>query len=285
MIPSAFEYFAPASLKEALELISTYKEDVKILAGGQSLVPLMKLRLAKPGYVVDLSRIPDLRFIRADGDSVRIGALATHSQIEQSDVIKKDSRLLSQTAATIGDLQIRNQGTLGGSLAHADPAGDMPAAILAVDAEMKASGPSGERWIKAEDFFIGFLTSCLEPDEILTEIKVPVKRAGKTAYLKAAQRASGFAVVGVAVCLQIGKDEICEEIAIGITGVTDKAYRARGAEQILSGKKLELPLLEQAASKVMDGIDPLEDVNGSKEYRSHLARVYTVRAIQAALAS
>jgi carbon-monoxide dehydrogenase medium subunit len=284
MIPASFEYFAPASLREALDLLSTYKDDVKILAGGQSLVPLMKLRLAKPGYVVDLSRIADLGYVRVEGDTIRIGALATHAQIEQSQLVQRDCPLLAQTAATIGDVQVRNQGTLGGSLAHADPAGDMPAAILAMDAEMKASGLSGDRWIKAEDFFVGFLTSCLAPDEILTEIKVPLSRGSKTAYLKAAQRASGFAVVGVAVRLKLGANGICEEIALGVTGVGDKAYRAHNVEKMLTGHKLESALLEGAAAHVTDGIDPLEDINGSKEYRAHLASVYTMRAIEAALA-
>jgi carbon-monoxide dehydrogenase medium subunit len=284
MIPTEFEYFAPASLKEALSLLSTYKDDAKILAGGQSLVPLMKLRLARPRYLIDLSGIADLSYIRAEGNDLRIGALVTHSQIEQSKLIKRDCPLLSQAAATIGDVQVRNQGTIGGSLAHADPTADLPAAILALDAELKAAGPGGERWIKAEDFFVGFFTSRLEPDEILTEIKIPVSRGSKSVYLKAAQRSSGFAVVGVAVRLDVGQNGICREIAIGLTGVSDKPYRSRGAEAILRGKKLEEPLLEQAASKVTDGIDPLEDINGSKEYRSHLARVYTVRAIQTAMA-
>jgi carbon-monoxide dehydrogenase medium subunit len=154
-----------------------------------------------------------------------------------------------------------------------------------LEAELKTAGPGGERRIKAEDFFLGFFTSCLEPDEILVEVKVPMWRGSKSAYLKAAQRSSGFAVVGVAVRLDIGENGICREIAIGLTGVSDKAYRPGGAEAILRGQKLETPMIEQAASKVTDGIDPLEDINGSKEYRTHLARVYTVRAIQAALAS
>ena len=285
MIPSSFEYFAPASLKEALKLLATYRDDAKLLAGGQSLVPFMKLRLAKPMYVIDLNRIPDLNYIRADGKSIRIVALATHTEIENSGIIKRASSLLAQAAATIGDVQVRNQGTIGGSLAHSDPTADLPAAILALDAEMKASGPSGERWIKAEDFFVGFLTSSLEPDEILTEIKVPVWRGSKTAYMKAGQRASGFAVVGVAVRLELEQNGICKDIGIGMTGVGDKPYRAGEVEKLLKGKKLELGLLERAASKVTAGVDPLEDINGSKEYRTHLARVYTVRAIQRALAS
>ncbi len=285
MIPSSFEYFAPASLNEALKLLSAYKDDAKILAGGQSLVPLMKLRLAKPTHVIDLNRIPDLKYVRADGDSIRIGALTTHTEIENSELIKRGCSLLAQAAATIGDVQVRNQGTIGGSLAHSDPTADLPAAILALDAEIKASGPSGERWIKAEDFFVGFLTSSLEQDEILTEIKVPVWRGSKTTYMKAAQRSSGFAVVGVAVRLELEQNGICQDIAIGMTGVGDKPYRAGEVEKLLKGKKLEIGLLERAASKVTSGVDPLEDINGSKEYRTHLAQVYTVRAIQAALAS
>jgi carbon-monoxide dehydrogenase medium subunit len=285
MIPASFEYFAPASLKEALNLLSTYKDDAKILAGGQSLVPLMKLRLAKPTHVIDLNRIPDLNYIRADGGSIRIGTLTTHTEIQNSEIIKRDSSLLAQAAATIGDVQVRNQGTIGGSLAHSDPTADLPAAILALDAEMKATGPQGERWIKAEDFFVGFLTSSLEQDEILTEIKIPVWSGSKTTYMKAAQRSSGFAVVGVAVRLELEQNGICKDIAIGMTGVGDKPYRAGEVEKLLKGKRLELGLLEQAASKVTEGVDPIEDINGSKEYRAHLAQVYTVRAIQAAMAS
>ena len=282
MIPASFEYYSPTTLKETVELLSS-REDVKILAGGQSLVPLMKLRLAKPGTIVDLSRIPNLSYIREQGNSVVLGSMTTHAEIEESDLLKKRCSLLPQTAATIGDVQVRNQGTIGGSLAHADPAGDMPAAILALGAEMKAVGPNGERWIKAEDFFIGLLTSALEPNEILTEIRVPIFGRSKTAYLKAAQRASGFAVVGIAVCLELDRNESCREIVIGVTGVGDKVYRAEGVEKTLRGKKLEPKLIKEAVAGVTRGIDIIADINGSKEYRSHLASVYTARAIQAAM--
>ena len=261
------------------------REDVKILAGGQSLVPLMKLRLAKPGCVIDLNRIPDLSYIREEGNRIAIGAMTTYAEIEESNLLKKSCSLLPKTAATIGDVQVRNQGTVGGSLAHADPAGDMPAAILALDAEMKAVGPKGERWIKAEDFFLGLLTSALEPDEILTEVRVPVLGQIKTTYLKAAQRVSGFAVVGIAICLKMDPAGTCDTIAIGITGVGDKAYRAESVEKMLRGKRLETKLIQDAAVEVTRGQDVIEDINGSKEYRSHLARVYTARAIQAALKS
>lgn len=282
MIPAAFEYHSPATLKEAIGLLST-KEDVKILAGGQSLVPLMKLRLAKPGCVIDLNRIPDLSYIREDGNHISIGAMTTHAEIEESRLLRNLCPLLPQTAATIADVQVRNRGTLGGSLAHADPAGDMPAAVLALDAEIKVSGPGGERRIKAQDFFVGLLTSALEPDEILTEIKLPVLKQSQSAYLKAAQRTSGFAVVGVAVSLELNPQGSCQGIGIGVTGLSDTAYRAEGAEKMLLGQKLDIALIEKAAAQVTAGKEITKDINGSKEYRSHLAGVYTVRAIEAAL--
>lgn len=282
MIPAPFEYHSPRSLREAIDLLST-KEDVKILAGGQSLVPLMKLRLAKPKHLIDLGRIPGLNTIKEQGDSIFIGALTTHAELESSELLRRRCPLLPQTASTIGDVQVRTQGTLGGSLAHADPAGDLPAAVLALDAQIKAVGPKGERWIPATEFFFGLLMTAIEPDEILTEIKVPVLEHAKTAYLKAAQRTSGFAVVGVAACLKLDPAGSCEQIALGVTGVTDKTYRAADVENRLRGRKLETKLIEEAASGVCRSVDVLDDINGSKEYRTHLARVYTVRAIEAAL--
>ena len=284
MIPASFEYFSPASLQEAIDLLSS-REDVKILAGGQSLVPLMKLRLSKPSCIVDLCRIPDLSHIREEKNHIVIGAMTTYSRIEESQLLRSGCPLLPQTAATIGDVQVRNQGTLGGSLAHADPAGDMPATILALEAEIKALGPKGERWIKAEDFFLGLLTSALEPDEILTAVRVPVLKESKSAYLKAAQRTSGFAVVGVAVSLELNSQGNCQAIGIGVTGISDTAYRAENVETMLRGQKLDSALIEKAAAQVTAGKDIIEDINGSKEYRSHLASVYVVRAIEAALKS
>ena len=174
---------------------------------------------------------------------------------------------------------------LGGGLAHADPAGDMPAAVLALEGELKVVGPKRERWIRAEEFFITMLTTALSPDEILTEIRVPAMEGTKTVYLKAAQRASGFAVVGIAVCLRSSPDGSCEDIAIGVTGVTDKAYRAEYTEKMLKGKKLDPRIIEEAAVEVTHGLDVMEDINASPEYRSHLARVYVARAIDSAMKS
>lgn len=284
MIPAPFAYHSPASLEEALDLLASEK-DAKLLAGGQSLAPLMKLRLVRPKCLIDLSRIPGMNSIRKEQDRIVIGAMTTHADVENSALLKQKCFLLPQTATTIGDVQVRNRGTIGGSLAHADAASDMPAAVIALGAEIKAVSPGGERWIKAGDFFLGFLTTALEPDEILTEVKVPVLVGTKTAYLKAGQRASGFAVVGVAICLKLDRDRVCNDIAIGITGVTDKAYRPVVVEQKLKGNRLEPELVKEAAAVVTDGVDVIEDINGSKEYRSHLARVYTARAIQEALRS
>ena len=283
MIPGSFEYFAPRSLPDAVKFLSAHKDDVKILSGGQSLLPLMKMRLSKPAYVVDIGCIPDLDQITEERNNLILGALVTHVQIENSDLLKHKCPLLPQTATTIADVQVRNRGTIGGSIAHADPAGDWPATIMALDAEIKIFGPSGERWVKCSDFFLGLLMSVLEPDEIVTAVKVPMTGNDKTAYLKAAPRSSGFAVVGVAARLALGSGGICNSIAIGITGVTDKAYRAERVEQILTGKKLEASLIEQAAAEATHNLEVIEDINGSAEYRKHLTQVYVVRAIEAAL--
>jgi carbon-monoxide dehydrogenase medium subunit len=285
MIPASFEYYAPHTLADAVNFLNTHKDDVKILSGGQSLLPLMKMRLAKPGFVVDINRIAGLDAITEEGNHLILGALATHAQIESSDLLKKRCPLLPQTATTIADVQVRNRGTLGGSIAHADPAGDMPAAILALEAEIKAVGPNGERWVKAEEFFLGLLMSVLEPDEIVTAIKVPATDGDKTAYLKAAPRSSGFAVVGVAVRIALDSAGVCSRAAVGITGVTDKAYRAERVEKMLVGKKPDGQLIEAAAAEATRNVDVIEDINGSVEYRTHLTGVYVARAIQAALQS
>jgi aerobic carbon-monoxide dehydrogenase medium subunit len=285
MIPAAFEYYAPRSITDAVSFLAAHKDDVKILSGGQSLLPLMKMRLSKPEYIVDIGRIPGLDAITEENNSIVIGGMATHAQMEASDLLKNSCPLLPQTATTIADVQVRNRGTLGGSIAHADPAGDMPAAILALDAEIKAVGPNGERWIKAEDFFLGLLMSVLEPDEIVTAVKVPVTAGDKTAYLKAAPRSSGFAVAGVAVRLGLDASGDVSRAAIGITGVTDKAYRAERVEKMLIGKKLEDALIDSAAAEATRNIDVIEDINGSVEYRTQLTHVYVARALRAAIQS
>src|SRR5499427_4982325 len=282
MIPGSFEYYAPRSLSDAVRYLTEHKDDVKILSGGQSLLPLMKMRLSKPGYILDIGRISGLDSITEEGNSLIIGALVSHAQIEDSELLKKQCPLLPQTATTVADVQVRNRGTLGGSIAHADPAGDWPPTIMALDAQIKVVGPSGERWVKCDDFFLGLMTSVLEPDEVVTAIKVPItSNDDKTAYLKAAPRSSGFAVVGVAVRLAMDASGVCSRIALGITGITDKAFRAGRVEQMLAGKKLDAKLIEAAAAEATHNVDVIEDINGSSEYRTHLTHVYVVRAIQA----
>jgi carbon-monoxide dehydrogenase medium subunit len=284
MYSNKFEYFSPQSLEEALALLSTYGGEAKLLAGGQSLLSLMKLRLANPKYLIDVGRIADLNYIRADGDKLGIGALATYAQIKDSTLLRNKCPLLPKTASVVGDAQVRNRGTLGGSLAHADPHGDMPAAVLALEAELKAVGPKGARWIKADDFFITLFSTALASDEILTEIRVPVLDGERSAYLKAARRPSDFAMVGIALRLKkIGPDQTCDQVSVGVTGVTDRPYRGSGVEQALRGQKLNAKVIEDAAARVTEGVDVVEDVNASKEFRTHLARLYTARAIQAAL--
>jgi carbon-monoxide dehydrogenase medium subunit len=283
MIPGSFEYYAPRSLSDAIKFLAEHRDDVKIISGGQSLLPLMKMRLSKPGYVVDIGRIPGLNTITEQGDHLVVGALVTHAEIEDSDLLKLKCPLLPQTATTIADVQVRNRGTIGGSIAHADPAGDWPATIMALDAEIQVTGPMGERWIKSSEFFLGLLMSVLEPDEIVTAIKVPITAGDKTAYQKAAPRSSGFAVTGVAVRLAVDAAGTCSRAAIGITGVTDKAYRAERTEQMLTGKKLAASIIEQAASESTRNIEVVEDINGSTEYRAHLTHVYVARSIEEAL--
>src|ERR1041384_1061383 len=224
MIPAQFDYARANTLDEALILLAQ-NEDAKILAGGHSLIPAMKLRLMQPPLLVDIARIKDLSYIREEDGQIRIGATTTHYQIESSDLLKSICPLLPECAAHIGDLQVRNKGTIGGSLAHSDPAGDWPAAILALNAELVAVSKNGERTIKAEDFFVDLLTTALEPGEILREIRIstPAEQMGQ-AYVKMHHPASGFAVVGVAANLIMNGPNECRSASIGITGVSSKAY-------------------------------------------------------------
>jgi carbon-monoxide dehydrogenase medium subunit len=284
MIPAAFDYIAPRSLDEAMRALAAHGENAKILAGGHSLLPLLKLRLANPALVIDLSRIPGLGEISERDSKIAIGALATHYQIESSELLKKKCPLLPETAHGIGDVQVRNRGTIGGSLTHADPAADWPAAILALGGELELQGAKGKRTLGAEQFFLGPMTTAIEANEVLTEIRVPAssRRTG-SAYQKMAQQASGFAIVGVAVSVRLDGKGRCEEIGIGVTGLSDKAFRAHAAEERLRGNKLTAKLIEECAARVADGIEPLEDLHADRQFRAHLARVYAARAIQEAV--
>jgi len=285
MIPADFDYVVPRSLKGATDALAKYGDEAKLLAGGHSLLPMMKLRLAQPGVLIDLKRLGKLRRIRQENGHVHLGALATHHQVEASRMINSKCSLLAKTAATIGDTQVRNRGTVGGSIAHADPAADLPAAVLALGADVLLTGTGGERWVSLEDFFVGPLTTVLEPTEILTILRVPasVPHTG-SAYQKVKQPASGFAMVGVAVRL-VMQGDVCSEAGIGVTGLGGTPFRARNVEDELKGKKLSADLIEAASARLTEGVDALDDIHASAEFRSHLARLHTGRAIQAALAS
>jgi carbon-monoxide dehydrogenase medium subunit len=285
MIAAQFDYVRANTLDEALSLLSQ-NEDAKILAGGHSLIPAMKLRLAQPPLLIDLGRIKDLSYIREEDGQIRIGAMTTHYEIESSDLLKKICPLLPECAGHIGDVQVRNKGTIGGSLAHSDPAGDWPAAIIALNADLIATSKSGERAIKADDFFVDLLTTALEPGEILREIRINKSngRSGQ-AYAKMHHPASGFAVVGVAANLTMDADGGCQSASIGITGVSSKAYRPNAVESALTGAKLNQQTIANAGAHATDGIEANGDLFASADYRRHLAEVYTKRAITAALKS
>jgi carbon-monoxide dehydrogenase medium subunit len=284
MIPAAFEYESPKTLDEALRLLGRHGDEAKILAGGHSLLPLMKLRLAAPRYVVDIGRVRGMDYIREEKDTIAIGALVTHAQVVASVLLREKCPLLPETAAVIGDIQVRNRGTLGGSLAHADPAADYPAAILALDAEMIVQSSAGRRAIPADKFFVDLLATEIRPGEILTEVRVPVRRDGEgSAYRKFHQPASGFAIVGAAARVLLGKNAKIEDIALGITGAASKAYRASAVEKALRGKSVNEKLIADACEKAAQGVDPLSDIFASAEYRREMARVFARRAISAAI--
>jgi carbon-monoxide dehydrogenase medium subunit len=278
MIPAAFDYVRPATLNEALDLLARHGEDAKVLAGGHSLIPAMKLRLSTPKVVIDIARIGDLRSISERDGKIAIGALSTHYDVQASDLLARICPLLPEVAGQIGDVQVRNKGTIGGSCVHADPAGDWPAAMLALNAEFEIAGPGGSRILPAKDFFVDILTSAVEPSEILTAIHVP-KTAKSVAYVKFAQKASGFAIAGVAAVV----DKTRNDVAVAVTGVAAKAYRAAGVESALRGSELSPATIATAAQKAADGVDPLSDIHASAEFRAHLACVQTKRALGFAL--
>lgn len=282
MIPANFDYIAAKSLDEALSLLAKHKDDAKILAGGHSLLPAMKLRLMQPKVLIDIGKIKDLSYIKEEGGQIRIGAMTTHFQIETSAVLQRACPLLPETATHLGDMQVRNKGTIGGSVAHADPAADWPAAVIALSAEIVAVGPKGERAIKADDFFVDMLTTALQPGELVKEIRfaTPKGKVGQ-AYMKVRHPASGFAVVGIAVTLTADGGK-CTSCGVGITGVSPKPYRAKGVEAGLKGNALDAKTFAAAAAHAADGVDTNADLYATGDYRKHLAEIYTRRALESA---
>ena len=278
MLPTSFDYHRPASLSEALTLLGTLGEDARVLAGGHSLLPAMKLRLAQPAALVDLGSISELRRIEIKADRISIGAMATHADILRDEALAKACSLFRQAAHEIGDLQVRNSGTIGGSLAHADPAADWPAVVLALDAELEVAARGGRRNVSAASFFVEMLQTSLAPGEILCDIHVTTS-GERCAYVKTDQKASGFALCGVAVAI----DAKNKRVRVGITGVAPVPYRARDVERALEGKNLDDAAIDGAARQAANGVTALSDIHASAEFRAHLARVNTARAIRQAL--
>jgi carbon-monoxide dehydrogenase medium subunit len=260
-----------------------YQSDAKILAGGQSLIPIMKLRLASPSHIIDITRIPDLAYIRESNQKIFIGALTNHHEIEKSELIRERCSVMVETASWIADPQVRNLGTIGGSLAHADPAGDWGATIIAVRACLKAVGPSGERRIDCDSFFKDVFTTDLESDELLTEIEVPTfsPRSGG-AYLKLERKAGDFAIVGVSVQLSFDSTERCSYAGIGVTGVSSTPVRAKEAESRLRGKSIDELSISEAAKAASSEFEPLSDNRSPSEYRKAMIGVLTTRALKLA---
>ena len=284
MQTAPFDYYRPETVAEALDLLASV-EGARPLAGGHSLLPAMKLRVANPAAIVDLTRIEGLDQISRNGDSITIGALTKHAAVAASEVVQTDCGILSDAAAHIGDPQVRNRGTIGGSVAHADPAADYPTVLTALGATITVTGKAGERTIAADDFFVDLFTAAHEEGELVTSVEVPVLTAGQGgAYLKHRHPASSYAVVGVAAVVTVD-DGQCTAARIAVGGITGKPERAQTAEAALVGEAPSEPNIAQAASQVPDALaNPLGDIYASGEFRVHLAQVLTKRALADAFA-
>lgn len=283
MLPPKFDYASPSSLSEAIGLLSG-DEGAKVLAGGQSLIPMLKLRIASPTLLVDIGRIPGLEYIRESDGFLRIGAMTRMADVAASELLRKKYSIFHDASTVIADPLVRNLGTVGGNISHGDPANDLPAVMLALDAEFLAQGPSGSKTVKARDFFLDIYTVALNHDEILTEIRVPVPlpRSG-SAYLKVEQKVADFATAAVAVSLSVGPSGECQNAGIGLTAVGPKAIKATKAEEALKGAKLsDAEAVERAAALAAEASDPLSDIRGTSKYKRDLVKMLTVRAAKLA---
>lgn len=283
MIPQSFEYSAPESVSEALRLLGSV-ENSRVLAGGQSLIPMMKLRLSGPAHVIDLGRIAELHYIAQTNGAIRLGAMSTHNQVAVSETLRRSCPLLAEVAGRIGDPQVRNLGTIGGSTAHADPAADYPAALQALRAQIRLVGAGGERTVSAEDFFLDAFTTALGEGEIVYEVIVPADAPGLgSAYVKLQQPASGFAVAGVAAQVAVSGGQI-SVARVGITGVGAKSYVAHAVEDALVGRPATAATVAEASRLAARGVEALNDLYAQADYRAHIAQVATRRALEQALA-
>ena len=277
MIPPEFEYVAPDTLEDALRALADGGEDAKVLAGGHSLLPLMKLRLAAPSLLVDLRKVPGLAGIQRENGTVRIGAMTRHV-----DVANGGLGLASTAASTIADPQVRNRGTIGGSLAHGDPASDLPAVVLAAGGEVQVRGPSGERSIPASELFVDYLTTSIGQDELITEVRLPSLDGWGFGYEKFTRRAEDWAMVGVCALVRKAPDGSCEDVRIGLTHMASTPVRASAAEAALREQGLDSDAIARAADQADEGTEPPGDLNATPDYKRHLARVLTRRALEEA---
>lgn len=286
MIPRSFQYFSPKTLHQATALLRKHGSDAKVLAGGMSLIPIMKLRLASPTFIVDINRVSGMEYIRRERNKLLIGALTRHHAIETSEDVRSHAGLLAETASWIGDPQVRNRGSMGGSLVHCDPSGDWGAAALAIRANMVITGPRGPRTVGSDDFFVDTFVSAVGPSEILTEIMVPIPKARSGwAYAKLERRAGDFATVGVAAQLSIDDKGVCKYAGIGLTAVGPVNLRAKKAEGVLLGNRVTTALIEKAAAAAREESRPESDpLRGSVEYKKEMTRVFTRRALTKAVA-
>ena len=279
MITAPFDYEAPESVEEAVRMLHENGEDAKLLAGGHSLLPLMKLRLAAPTILVDLRKIPGLHGIQQDNGGWRIGPMTRHADLEDT----KELGVVARAASLVADQQVRNRGTIGGSLAHGDPASDTPSVLLALEGEVTARGPNGERTIAAADLFLDYLTTALAHDEVITEIRLPDMSRYGFGYQKFTRRAEDWAMVGVCALVSRAPDGTCDDVRIGLTQMGSTPLRATAAEEALRGSNLDDAAIAGAAEHAAEGTDPPGDLNATPDYKRHLARVLTRRALEEAV--
>jgi carbon-monoxide dehydrogenase medium subunit len=284
MIPPSFEYLRPKTIPEAVAFLQQYGDEAKILSGGQSLIPMMKLRLARPGYLIDINRISGLSYIKEEGGFLKIGGLTREAELESSPVVRSKYPIIVDTAHVIADPQVRNLATVGGNLAHGDPANDHPATMVALGAQIVATGPGGERIIPIEDFFLSLFSTALKHDEILTEIRIliPPPRSGG-AYFKLERKVGDFATAAVAAQVTLDDKGTCQKVGIGLTNVGPIPVKARKAEEFLRGKKLDEANIRQAAQLAADESEPSADLRGPVEYKKGLVKELTKRALSRAL--
>jgi carbon-monoxide dehydrogenase medium subunit len=281
--PKKFDYYAPTSLNEAIQLLDE-NDEAKVLAGGQSLLNLMKLRLAAPTALIDISRLQGLSYVRGDGDRLAIGALTTHDTIEHNSAIKEKFAILNEAASKIGDQQVRNRGTIGGSVCHADPAADIPTALLSADAEFVIEGRKGKRVVAAREFFLDFFTTAVQHDEILTEVRLPyLPEKSASAYMRHSLRESDFAIAIVGVIVTLANGSSCRDVRIGIGAAGPTPLRADSAEQYLKGETLNEAKIQEAAERAVEGVNPPSDMHGSGQFRLQMIKVLTKRSLKLAV--